>query len=166
MINLKQKLALNNKQLEINEIAPDFSLTTIEDGFVKKVKLSDFENKIKIISTFPSIDTGVCDNQVKNFIDKFKDNNDLILINVSADLPFAFNRWCLNNNKKNVIMLSDYYDHSFAKSFGINIENVNLIYRSIFILDKNNKVLYKQLSEYLSSHLDYEQIYNFLNKIL
>lgn len=166
-VNLKEKVQLENQPLKVGDIAPNFSLTNIENKMVYEVKLSDLkQDTIKIISTFPSIDTGVCDLQTKTFNQKYGKNPKITLINVSTDLPFAFKRWCEANSLENAILLSDYKDHSFAKSYGINIVGANLIYRSIFILDQNNKILYIQYSNAVGEHLNYQEVDNFLNNLL
>ncbi len=165
-VNLKDNNELENKSLSVGEKAPEFCLARLCEKTIEDVCLSEFGKKIKIISAFPSIDTGVCDLQAKNFIEKYSNIDNLVLINVSADLPFAFMKWCANNNASNLVMLSDYRDHSFAKSYGINIKGANLCYRTIFILDADNNIIYKQHSKVLGEHLDYDDIDNFLKSVL
>lgn len=165
---MDENLKLEGDRLEVGQAAPNFKLTTIEEKTIKEFSLEDFEDKIKIISTFPSIDTSVCDFQTKRFIEKYSSNENLKLINVSSDLPFAFSKWCSINevNNKNVYMLSDYRTHQFAKDYGINILGADLTYRAIFILDKDNTVLYIQYAKKVPEHLNYEEIEEKLKMIL
>lgn len=165
-INLKDKLELEGKRLSVGDQAPDFTLAKLVEKTIDDVTLKEFGNKIKVISVFPSIDTGVCDIQTKKFIEKYSNINNLVLINVSGDLPFAFAKWCANNNAENLVMLSDFRDHSFAKSYGLNVKGANLCYRALIVLDENNKVLYAQYPEYLPNHLNYDDIDNFLKNII
>lgn len=166
-VDLSSKINLENKPLQVGEIAPNFNLARLEEKKICDTTLDDFKNyELKIISTFPSIDTGVCQTQTKHFNDEFSKNKKIALINVSSDLPFAFKNWCAKNDAENLIMLSDYRDHSFAKSYGINICNANLVYRAVFVLDKNNKIVYMQLADKISEHLDYQKLANFINNFI
>lgn len=159
------KLELENSQMNIGDKIPNFVLTKFEDDQIKDVTLNDLGNKIKIFSTFPSVDTGVCSLQVKNFNKEFANHDKFTLINVSADLPFAFGRWCAAENLTNLITLSDYKTHQFGKDFGINIKNVNLLYRSVFVVDQNNTLIYIQYAKKLTEGLDLQDLKNFLNKL-
>lgn len=165
-VNLKDKLELENNKLELNKEVPNFCLATLNERTIEDVYLSDFGKKIKIISCFPSIDTGICDLQTKRFNSTYANNEKVVVINVSCDLPFAFKKWCAANDASNFIMLSDYRDHSFAKSFGINVKHANLCYRSIFIVDENNKLIYSQYANAIPENLDYDEVDNFLKTIL
>ena len=80
---------LIGNKLEAGQMAPNFSLIDI-NGETRT--LDDFKGKIKVISCIPSIDTGVCDAQTRRFAQKYQDNKDVIVLNVSVDLPFAFDR--------------------------------------------------------------------------
>lgn len=160
---VESKLKLELKKLEVGQIAPDFKLTNIN---LDDVSLKDFsDKKYKIISAFPSINTKVCDMQTRKFNEEFSKNKDFVILNVSCDLPFAFKDWCAANNLENVIGLSDYKDHNFGKSYGINIVDFNLLYRSVFILDENNKIIYIQFAKVISSELNFEEIRNFINSL-
>lgn len=155
--NMKEEnLILENKPLNVGDTLKDFVLT---DFTLNDMCLKDFEGKYKIFSTFPSIDTGVCDIQTKNLIEKVKQLDNVVLINVSMDLPFAFKRWCNNTNYENVYLLSDYKTHNFAKDCGLHINFFNLIYRALFIVDKNNKVIYMQKSNKIGEPLNFDEIY-------
>lgn len=157
------KLKLEIKKLEVGEIAPDFRLTNEN---LDDVSLKDFaDKKYKIISTFPSINTSVCNKQTKTFNEEFSNNKDIVILNVSCDLPFAFKDWCASNNLENVIGLSDYKNHNFGKNYGINIVDFDLLYRSVFILDENNKIIYIQFAKVISDELDFNEIRNFVNSL-
>ena len=88
------------------------------------------------------------------------------MLNISADLLFALNRWCGANEVTNATMLSDYRTHKFAKDYGINILGADIIYRSIFIIDENNVIRYSQLAKQLSSELDFEDVDKALKLVL
>ena len=165
-VDLTKPLTLENKQIKVGEKAPDFCLARLEGFEIIDTSLSDFEGKIKVLSCYPSIDTGVCDMQTKNFYKKYNNNEKIALLNISADLLFALNRWCGANEVTNATMLSDYRTHKFAKDYGINILGADIIYRSIFIIDENNVIRYSQLAKQLSSELDFEDVDKALKLVL
>lgn len=121
--------------------APDFKVL---DNNLNEVDLSQFEGQKKLISVVPSIDTGVCDQQTRKFNEEAS-QEDGVVLTISADLPFAQKRWCASNGLDNVIILSDHKDLSFGKNYGVVMEELRLLARSVFVLDKDNKVVYKEL---------------------
>lgn len=161
---VSEKLKLETRKLSVGEIAPDFKLT---DKNFDDVSLKDFsDKKVKIISCFPSINTGVCDAQTRKFNELFANNKDVIVLNVSMDLPFAQSQWCGNNGLDNVITLSDYKTHLFSKDYGVHIANFCLIYRSVFVLDSNNKIAYLELAKSITEPLNFDEVKNAVNKLL
>lgn len=158
----KETLEFENVLLKEGDTLKDFSLS---DFTLNDLSLSDFEGKIKLFSTFPSIDTGVCDLQTKELMKMVSKLDNVVLINVSMDLPFAFKRWCNNESYENVFLLSDYKTHNFSKNCGLHIKYFNLIYRAFFIVDKDNKVTYLQRSKKIGESLDFEEIKKEIKKI-
>jgi thiol peroxidase len=107
--------------------APDFVLM---DNDLQVKLLSDFGQKIKVISVVPSLDTGVCDTQTRRFNQELALNEDTAVITVSVDLPFAQKRWCGAAGLENAVTLSDYYDHAFGKAYGVLMEEWHLLCKS------------------------------------
>lgn len=151
----KETLEFDGNLLKVGDTLKDFALT---DFTLNDLSLKDFNGKIKLFSTFPSIDTGVCDLQTKELLKIVSNLKDTVLINVSMDLPFAFKRWCNNENYDNTYLLSDYKTHEFAKNCGLHIKFFNLLYRAFFIVDQNNKVIYFQKSEKIGEPLNFDEI--------
>lgn len=151
----KETLEFDGNLLKVGDTLKDFALT---DFTLNDLSLKDFNGKIKLFSTFPSIDTGVCDLQTKELLKIVSNLKDTVLINVSMDLPFAFKRWCNNENYDNAYLLSDYKTHEFAKNCGLHIKFFNLLYRAFFIVDQNNKVIYLQKSEKIGEPLNFDEI--------
>ena len=151
----KETLEFDGNLLKVGDTLKDFALT---DFTLNDLSLKDFNGKIKLFSTFPSIDTGVCDLQTKELLKIVSNLKDTVLINVSMDLPFAFKRWCNNENYDNAYLLSDYKTHEFAKNCGLHIKFFNLLYRAFFIVDQNNKVIYFQKSEKIGEPLNFDEI--------
>lgn len=137
--------------------APDFKLTT---GELRDVTLADYKGKKKLLSVVHSLDTGVCQASTKRFNDFAKSRSDVVVLVVSADLPFAQGRFCTGEGLKNVVTLSMMRDRHFAKDYGVLLEDgpiAGLCARSTFVLDENNKVLYSQLNPELTVEPDYDQ---------
>jgi thiol peroxidase len=144
--------------------APDFKLVSQE---LKEVTLSDFDGKIKVINFFPSLDTPVCDLQVKEFNKKAAGlSPDIVVIGVSKDLPFAQARFCSANEINNEIVLSDYRFSSFGMNYGVLIKELNLLCRGTLIIDKNRRVRYIQLVDEITHSVDFEQVFARLQEVL
>jgi len=148
-------LTLLGPELKVGDKAPDFVLNK---DLMTEVTLADFEGKIKLISVVPSLDTGVCDAQTRRFNKEAVSlGDDVVVLAVSVDLPFAQSRWCGAAGADRVITLSDYKNRSFGLAYGVLIKEFQLDMRSIFVLDRNNKLAYVQYVREMSEHPDYEK---------
>ena len=147
-------LRLVGRAIKEGTKTPNFRVTSSE---LKEVTLSDFEGKIKIITSFPSLDTSVCDLQVKEFNKRALGlSGEAVIIGISKDLPFAQKRFCDANNITNIKVFSDYKYSSFGINYGLLIKELNLLARSILIVDKNNVLRYLQVVEELTNSPDYD----------
>ncbi|PQV65465.1 thiol peroxidase, atypical 2-Cys peroxiredoxin [Abditibacterium utsteinense] len=141
---------------QIGDTAPAFELT---GGDMSPVKLSDSAGKIRIISIVPSIDTAVCDLQTKRFnqeIDKLPDS--VIGYTISVDTPFAQNRWCAAEGVEKMHLLSDYKGQTFGHDYGLYINDMGTLARSVIIVDQNDKVAYLQLVPEIGQEPNYEEV--------
>ncbi len=134
-------VTLSGQQVNVGDIAPDF---TVLDNDLNQKSLDDYANKKKLISVVPSIDTGVCDQQTRKFNEEAS-QEDGVVLTISVDLPFAQKRWCASNGLENVVTLSDHRDLSFGENFGVVMKGMRLLARSVFVLDQDNKVVYKEI---------------------
>lgn len=135
--------------------APDF---TVLDGEMQEVTLKDFAGKIKVISVTPSLDTPVCDLQLRRFNHEAAAlPADVVVLNISMDLPFAIARFCTNAGIDNVKALSDHRDAAFGAAYGVLMKESRLLARSLFIVDKDNVVRYREIVPEVSSHPDYDR---------
>ena len=148
-------LTLLGAELKAGDKAPDF---TLNKDLLTEVTLADFEGKVKLISVVPSLDTGVCDAQTRRFNKEAASlGEDVVILTVSVDLPFAQARWCGAAGVDKVITLSDYKNRSFGLAYGVLIKELQLDMRSIFVLDKDNKLVYVEYVKEMSEHPDYEK---------
>ncbi len=164
MVTFKgSKVSLVGKIPNVGDIAPGFVAI---DNSLKEKTLNDFSNKIKIISSVPSLDTSVCSLETKKIDEMMKKfSDDYIFITISMDLPFAQSRWCGANNVSKVITLSDYKYRSFGYAYGLYIVELGLLARCLFIIDKENKVRYIQLVNEIANEPNYEDLEKALNVI-
>jgi thiol peroxidase len=149
-------LTLAGQEVKVGSPAPDFKLHYFEGG-MKELKLADLKGKPTIISVVPSLDTPVCQVQTKTFNTKLGELSDKInAVTVSLDLPFAQNRFCGAEGIKNIRSASDYQDRNFGNSYGTLIEELKILSRAVFVLDKGGKVVYAQYVPEVTSEPDYE----------
>lgn len=157
-------LTLSGRNLFTGKAAPDFRVVYSD---LKEKTLLDFEGKIKILTTFPSLDTPVCDLQVKEFNKKAGGiSGDVVIIGISKDLPFAQKRFCDSFDIKSITLLSDYKTSSFGINYGLLIKELNLLARSIIIVDKDNVIRYIQLVKELTHAPDYASALKGLEEVL
>lgn len=137
--------------------APDFRLTNKD---LNDVTLADFAGKKKLLNIVPSLDTPVCATSTKKFNEYAKDHGDTAILIVSADLPFAQNRFCGDAGLSNVATLSMMRSRNFAKDYGVLIQDTALAgvtARAIVVLDEQNKVTYTQLVPEIGEEPDYDK---------
>lgn len=157
-------VTLLGEEVKMGQKAQDFKALNTN---LEEVPLSSFKNKIKLIASVPSLDTPVCDLEIKRFNDEAsKLSKDLVIIFISMDLPFAQKRFCQANDIKIVKTLSDHRDADFGQKFGVLIKELRLLARTIFILDKNDIIKYVQIVPELSSHPDYDAAITALKSVV
>ena len=149
------KLAGNLPSLHMK--APDFRLVTKD---LADHTLHEFNNKRKLLATVPSLDTPTCSIMTKHFNEFAKKHPDIMIITISADLPFAQKRFCEAEGVHNVLTLSMMRDKEFGKSYGILIQDgplAGLLARSVFVLDEKDHVLYSELVSEITQEPNYHK---------
>ena len=148
-------LTLVGEAVKVGAAAPDFTLHYFEGG-LKTIKPADLKGKPTLISVVPSLDTPVCQIQTKKFNEQLGAlGNRIHAMTVSLDLPFAQNRFCGAENIKNMRLGSDYQDRSFGKNWGMLIDELKILARGVFVLDKDGKVVYDQVCKEVTDEPDY-----------
>ncbi len=147
-------LTVLGAELAVGQAAPDFELVT---NRWQTVSLADYAGKIKLISVVPSLDTRVCDAQARRFnVEAAGLGDEVVVLTVSADLPYAQARWCGNAGVDRVETLSDYRTMSFALAYGTYIESLRLDQRSVFVIDASDRVVYREYVPVFGQEPDYE----------
>ena len=157
-------LTLLGEEVKVGNPAPDF---IVLDNNLSPVKFSSYRDKICIISSVPSLDTPVCDIETRKFNEEAgRLGEDVVILTISMDLPFAQKRWCAAAGVNRVQTLSDHRDASFGTSYGVLIKELRLLARAVFLVDRKGILQYVQLVKEISKEPDYEEVLNALKKFL
>ncbi|MCD1259072.1 thiol peroxidase [Paenibacillus athensensis] len=147
-------ITLIGPELKAGDKAPDF---TVNKDLMNTVSLSDYAGKVKLISVVPSLDTGVCDAQTRRFNEEAAGlGENVAILTISVDLPFAQSRWCGAAGIDKVVTLSDYKTKSFGEAYGVLIKEIQLDMRSIFVIDANDTIQYVEYLGEMTEHPNYE----------
>lgn len=139
------------------QTAPDFNLA---DKSRADVTLANFAGQRKVLNIFPSIDTPTCATSVRTFNKQASNLNNTVVLCISADLPFAQNRFCAAEGIENVATLSSFRNTAtFAENYGVAIKSsslAGLTSRAVIVLDENNQVLHSELVAEITSEPNYD----------
>ncbi len=147
----------NGELPAVGSQAPDFSLV---DGELNDRRLADYQGKKKLLNIVPSLDTPVCATSTKKFNDHAKGRDDVVMLVIAADLPFAMGRFCSGENIDQVIPLSMMRSRKFAKEYGVLIDDgplAGVTARAVVVLDVDNKVVYTELVPEIAQEPDYDK---------
>ena len=146
-------LTLVGSSPKVGEPAPDFEVLGND---MLPVKLSELQGKIRIICSVPSLDTPVCDTEVRKFNEHATSlGDDVVVLVVSMDLPFAQQRWCGAAGVENVQTLSDHRDAEFGSKYGVLIKELRLLARAVFVVDKAGSIRYIEIVGEITNEPDY-----------
>lgn len=141
--------------LKVGDKAPRFKVL---DRELREAGLEDFTGKVRLISVTPSLDTSVCDLQARRFNEEAANlSDDVVVLNVSMDLPFAVDRFCTTAGIDRVQALSDHKDGSFGQNYGVLIKELRLLARSVFVIDMDDTIRYMEIVPEATHHLDFEK---------
>ena len=156
-ITLKGNPIHTNGELPaVGAAAPTFNLTAVD---LSDKGLEDFAGKKKLLNIVPSLDTPVCAVSTEKFNEAAKANDDLVVLVISADLPFAMSRFCGEKGIENVVNLSLMRGKNFAKDYGVLIEDgpmAGITARAVVVIDENDRVVYTELVPEIAQEPDYE----------
>ncbi len=149
-------LTLVGNRPAVGDQAPDF---TVLDNDLSPVAFSSFRGRVCILAAVPSLDTPVCDMETRRFNDEAaKLGEDVRILTISMDLPFAQKRWCGAAGVDRVQTLSDHRDAQFGAAYGTLIKELRLLARAVFVIDREGVVRYVQLVEEVTHEPDYEAV--------
>jgi thiol peroxidase len=157
-------MTLLGPEVKVGDKAPDFKVV---DNGMQLATLDSFRGKVKIISSVPSLDTPVCDMETRRFNEeagKLPDN--MVVLTVSMDLPFAQKRWCAAAGVERVKTLSDYQSRSFGMAYGVVIKELQLLARAVFIVDDQDMVRYIEIVPEVTKEPDYDRVLNVVKALI
>lgn len=149
---------------KVGTTVPDFKLTKLD---LSEANLSSFAGKKKVLNIFPSVDTGTCALSVKHFNKDAANVKNTVVINISADLPFAQKRFCGAEGITSAETLSSFRS-TFAKDYGLQLQDgplAGLCSRAVIVLDETNKVLYTEQVADIVNEPNYDAALKSLNNM-
>ena len=147
-------LTLIGPEVKVGDKAPDFSSLK---GLGAPITLSDLEGKVKVFNVIISVDTPVCDVQTKRFNEEAANlGDDVVILTLSMDLPFALGRYCAAEGIDKVQTASDYKDASFGEAYGVLIKEHRLLARALFVVDKDDVVRYAEYVPEVATEPNYD----------
>jgi thiol peroxidase len=145
---------LLGNELIAGQQAPD---ATVLDNDLQPVSISSLRGKKLIIASVPSLDTPVCDTEVRRFNQEASAlGGDVEVLTISMDLPFAQKRWCGAAGIDRVRTLSDHRDASFGGAYGVLIKELRLLARAVFVVDAAGVIRYIQIVDDITKEPDYD----------
>ncbi len=156
-------LTLAGTEVKVGDSAPDVEVLGND---LSPVKLSSYKGKVCLISVVPSLDTPVCDMQTRKFNEAAGNlGENVAILTISMDLPFAQARWCGAAGVDKVVTLSDHRDAAFGEAYGVLIKELRLLARAIFVVDKDGAVQYIQLVKEVTEEPDYDDVLGAVKKL-
>src|SRR5690606_20549350 len=119
-------------EVKVGDQAPDFEVVNND---LQPVTLADYRGKVKVLLSVPSLDTGVCDQETRRFNEEAAGlGDDVVVLAISTDLPFAQKRWCAAAGVERVETLSDHRETSFGRAYGVLMDELRLLARAVFVV--------------------------------
>jgi len=157
-------LTLLGAEFKVGDSAPDAILLSND---LSPIQLSSYKGKVCVISVVPSLDTPVCDMQTRRFNEEAGNLGDNVaILTMSMDLPFAQARWCGAAGVDKVATLSDHRDAAFGEAFGVLIKELRLLARAVFVVDKDGVIQYIQLVKEVTEEPDYNAVLEAVKKLV
>jgi thioredoxin-dependent peroxiredoxin len=146
-------LTLVGPPVRVGDVAPDF---TVVANDLSEVKFSSYKGKVVLIAAVPSLDTSVCSLETRRFNEEASAlGDDVVVLTISMDLPFAQKRWCGAEGVERVVTLSDYRYASFGQAYGELIKELRLLARSVFVVAPGGHITYVEQVTELTNQPDY-----------
>jgi len=133
----------------------DFKLLTTD---LKEVTMASYTGTTKVLNIFPSVDTSVCATSVRKFNEQVTALKDTVVLNISADLPFALKRFCGAEGIERAESLSSFRS-TFGKDWQVEMTDgpfAGLLSRAVVVLDADNKVIYSEQVPEIVQEPNYE----------
>ena len=146
-------LTLLGPRIKVGDQAPHFKLVGND---LADIDCATFHGKVRVLSVAPSLDTPVCATQTRTFNRAAIDlSQDVVILSISLDLPFALARFCGAEGIERVITASDYKYRSFGEAYGVSIRELGLLARAVFVINKDDRVVHAEYVSEVTNEPDY-----------
>ena len=147
-------MTLVGPELKVGDDAPDVEVV---DNDLQPVKLSTYKGKVVIVAAVASLDTGTCDVETRRFNQEIgKLGDDVAVLTISMDLPFAQKRWCGAAGVETVKTFSDHRSAAFGEAWGVLMKELRLLARAVFVVDREGDIQYVELLGEVGDEPDYD----------
>ncbi|MEV0899227.1 thiol peroxidase [Actinoplanes sp. NPDC049802] len=146
-------VTLLGSAVRVGDRAPDF---TVVANDMSPVTPASSAGSVRIVSTVPSLETPVCDQQTRRFTEEAGGIDGVQVLTISVDLPFTQRRWCGDAGLAHARTLSDYRELSFGLAYGVVIKELRLLARAVFVIDAGDRIVYAEYVPAVEQHPDYE----------
>jgi len=147
-------MTLVGTELKVGDDAPDVEVV---DNDLQSVRLSTYKGKVAIVAAVASLDTGTCDVETRRFNQEIgKLGDDVVVLTISMDLPFAQKRWCGAAGVETVKTFSDHRSAAFGEAWGVLMKELRLLARAVFVVDREGDIRYVELLGEVGDEPDYD----------
>lgn len=150
---LGNPLTLVGREISVGDVAPEFEVITAD---LAPYSLENGHGHVRLLASIASVDTPVCDLEIRRLSRAVGELAGVQLIVVSADLPFAQKRWFDAQGIGNATVLSDHRELSFGRAFGVGVKELRVLSRALFVLDPDDRVRYVEYVRELAEHPNYD----------
>jgi thiol peroxidase len=143
--------------MEVGQKAPDFIVTKQDWSSFQGLK--DTQGKVRIIGSLLSVSTSVCDRETRLFNQEAASlGDDIAILTISMDLPYTLKNWCASAGVDQVMTLSDHLNADFGQKYGVLIKETRTFRRAIFVVDRNNVVVYSAYMPVFGEEPKYDEV--------
>jgi thiol peroxidase len=157
-------VTLVGDEVKVGDRMPD---VTLVGNDMTDAALGSFAGKVLVLSAVASLDTSTCDVETRRFnTEAVKLGDDVRVLTVSMDLPFAQKRWCGAAGVDRLTTYSDHRDAAFGLAYGVLIEKLRLLARAVFVVDQAGVIQYIQIVPEVANEPDYEEVLQAVSKLM
>ena len=158
------KVTLLGEEVKAGDKAPEFKAVKND---LSEFSSDELKGKVVIYSVAPSLDTDVCAIQAKRFNKEALDlSDDVAIVTITEDLPFAQARFCSNENIEKNQMVSDYKDHEFGEKYGFLMKENMLLARGVVVVDKEGTISYVEYVPEVTNEVNFDKALEEVKKLV
>jgi len=153
-----------DREVKVGDVAPQAVVTTRD---LQDLEVGGGKGKVQVLITVPSLDTSVCAAETRKFNERLA-GFPVDAVVISMDLPFAANRFCSTEGIDRLTVASDFRNRDFGRKYGVIVQEGplrGLLARTIFVVDPEGKVVYRQIVPEITNEPDYDEVLDFLKTL-